>query len=135
MTFKKLTYASIATCFLAFLSLLSCVLLSPIEENTKDWLVASFFSFIIALISARMLRQKKSYVREEDQTTIGESTFEVAMVAMILWLPVLLALYGIVGIMFFHSNFKKFGWVLVVLAGNTGFQAAKLYCFAPDDQE
>lgn len=53
------------------------------------------------------------------------------MVTMILWAPVTLAIFSIVGIMFMNLSFEKFGWVLVVLAGNTGFQVARLPFFSP----
>lgn len=131
MKFKTLIYASVTTCFLSFSSLLLCVFLSPINTKTKEWLVASFFCFIASIISARVLRQGRDYIREETQTNIGNSNFEVMMVTMILWAPVTLAIFSIVGIMFMNLSFEKFGWVLVVLAGNTGFQVARLPFFSP----
>ena len=130
MTFKKLTYASLATCFLSFLSLLLCVFLSPVDAKIKEWIVASIFSFFGALISARMLRQKQAHIHEEDRTPVGESTFESTLVAMILWFPVLLTMYAISGMLLLHVRFEKVGWVLVVLAVNTGFQTARLKPFS-----
>jgi hypothetical protein len=126
MTIKNHAYLCLV------LSLLSFIAFTGVAEPVFDanevrrWCVASGISAILTAVATWAIERRWGRPNVSN-AVIGNSPFEKVTSITCVWLPIAFAAYAILSVLYLNAPIDDVGWIMVVLAGNVGYEIVRIY--------